>query len=401
MRDADLRGADLTGANLTEANLSRANLRAAWLREALLYKTTLHAADLSDADLTNADLSSSNLVAAFLNRANLTNAKLNKADLGGAFCKETKFRNANLSEARLISTNLNGALLTGVCLWETQRTEWKIKGIVCEFVYFDKDRLEKSSYEVGEFERLHAERPRIKIRYPAGIESIEIITLPALIQYLETRRPQVKLRFESIQHIGGGAMLSLVLEEVEGASDEQIQVIRELIQNDASQISVHLRDALREKDDTIMRLNGQVDALKWTFGQLVLERSTNIFLNGASLAMGDSYNINGQAGAVGRHAISRNVTLNQFVNRVEDSVDFERLNTELGELRDAMTLQASEAWHHAAIAKVTEAQEAAKNKDASKVVASLRAAGNWTLDVATKIGVSIATEIIRQSVGLK
>ncbi|HEY6803512.1 MAG TPA: hypothetical protein VI306_08035 [Pyrinomonadaceae bacterium] len=86
---------------------------------------------------------------------------------------------------------------------------------------------------------------------------------------------------------------------------------------------------------------------------------------------------------------------------MEESVDFEQLNAELGELREAMTLQASEAWHHAAIAKVTQAQEAAKNTDASKLMASLRAAGNWTLDVAIKIGVSIATDIIKQSVGLK
>lgn len=117
--------------------------------------------------------------------------------------------------------------------------------------------------------------------------------------------------------------------------------------------------------------------------------------------MGDEYNISGQAGAVGPNAHAHDMTFNQLVNHVEKSTDFAQLAKELIKLREAMAQEAKETSHYIAVGEVAKAEEAANNKDSSKLVESLKAAGKWTLEVATKIGTTLATDIIKQSMGMK
>ena len=147
-------------------------------------------------------------------------------------------------------------------------------------------------------------------------------------------------------------------------------------------------------------MNGQVEALKWTFNELLLSQGRSVLLLQGDLKMGDEYNISGQAGAVGPDAQAHNPIFNQLVNHIDKSVDFAQLADELRMLREAMTNEAKETSHYIAVGEVAKAEEAAKSKDSSKVIQSLKSAGKWTGDVATKIGVSLAAELIKQSMGL-
>jgi hypothetical protein len=54
-----------------------------------------------------------------------------------------------------------------------------------------------------------------------------------------------------------------------------------------------------------------------------------------------------------------------------------------------------------AIVDISAAKRAAEAKDSGKLAESLKSAGKWALDVATKIGVSLATEAIKESSGMK
>src|SRR5262249_15517126 len=129
-------------------------------------------------------------------------------DLSGAILMGVDFRQANL-----IEINLNGAMLTDAWLWETQRAGWSIQGIICEAVYWDKDRKERTTYSPGEFDRLYADKTKIVLHYKGGITPIEIATLPALIQRIEAIHPGCILRLHSIQEAPGGATVTLVVEE--------------------------------------------------------------------------------------------------------------------------------------------------------------------------------------------
>lgn len=106
-------------------------------------------------------------------------------------------------------------------------------------------------------------------------------------------------------------------------------------------------------------------------------------------------------GAMGDDSQVNNLTYNQIGSQIEKLMDLSQLAIELSLLRQAMSQEAKETTEYIAVGEVAKAEEAAKAKDSSKVAESLKGAGKWALDVATKVGVSLATEAIKQSTGLK
>ncbi len=77
------------------------------------------------------------------------------------------------------------------------------------------------------------------------------------------------------------------------------------------------------------------------------------------------------------------------------------LQQELSQLRQAMLQEPPTPEHEKAIRTVAAAEAAARNGDRSKALKQLRNAGHWTLDFATKIGASLATEAIKEAAGLR
>lgn len=140
-------------------------------------------------------------------------------------------------------------------------------------------------------------------------------------------------------------------------------------------------------------LEGQVSALSQTV-KLLAEK-------GDTYHLGDNYEVSGQAGAVGPRALTHNMSFNQIVAQFEESVDLSELAEELSRLRQAMSQEAKETEQYISLGDVAKAEQAAKGKDASKVVESLKSAGKWAFDVSTKIGVSLVSEALKQSMGIK
>lgn len=410
LREADLSGAKLSGANLFEANLYKANLSEAELNgtklcgvnltEATLTKAQLIKAKLNRAELNGATISEANLNKADLSEANLVKANLSGANLSEAICENANFSFALLGAARLLNASLNRAILNGSCLWETQRGGWLIRGVVCESVYWDRKREKIIEYGPGDFERLYSEKTRLQIKYPNGITPLEIVTLPALIQHLETSHPVCKLRFESIYDASGGALVSIIIDDTSEISFEKMEQLRVSIQSEAEHEVQRFRIALKEKEELILRLEGQVQAFQWTYKELLLNQKQNLLFITGGFEMSDTYNV-GQAGAVGPTAHAHDMTFNQVGGLIEKSMDLGQLSIELSKLRQAMTQDANDAEHYIAVGEIAKAEQAAKSKDTSKLTESLKTAGKWSLDVATKIGVSLASEAIKHSMGMK
>lgn len=118
--------------------------------------------------------------------------------------------------------------------------------------------------------------------------------------------------------------------------------------------------------------------------------------------MGDTYNVSGQAGAVGHSAHAHDMAFNQVVNHFEKSIDLPTLATQLAELRQAAAeKQDSSPQTAAALAKIAEAEIAAEQKNPAKVMESLKAAGQWTLDFAKEVGKDVVVEAIKLSMGMQ
>ncbi len=120
-----------------------------------------------------------------------------------------------------------------------------------------------------------------------------------------------------------------------------------------------------------------------------------------NIIMGDQFNVSGQAGAVGPNAQAYDMTFNQIGSQIEKSVDLMQLANELSQLRqEMMKASKDDVEHIIAIGDVAKAEQAAKAKDSAKVAESLKSAGKWTLDIASKIAVPVAIEALKLAIDI-
>lgn len=106
----------------------------------------------------------------------------------------------------------------------------------------------------------------------------------------------------------------------------------------------------------------------------------------------------GQQGAVGNNPHVHDVTFVQQMwdqAKAKGTADTTVLAAELAKLLAAMKNDASEPEHFESLAEVSRAEKSAKSGDGPSALQSLKAAGQWALDVATKIGVSLVTELLK------
>lgn len=116
---------------------------------------------------------------------------------------------------------------------------------------------------------------------------------------------------------------------------------------------------------------------------------------------GDTYNVSGQAGAVGREPVAHGNIFHQIRTSSGDEIDLPSLAKELSTLRIKMRERAVEPEQDEAIGAIATAEREAKNGNGSKVLESLAKAGKWTLDTAKEIGVNVAVEAIKTALGIK
>ena len=115
---------------------------------------------------------------------------------------------------------------------------------------------------------------------------------------------------------------------------------------------------------------------------------------------GDKYAAN-QAGAMGPGAQANNSTFLQSASTGFSDIQLSELVPELGKLRAEMRACASDVNHDIAIAEVAKAEDAGKNGDTKGLIEHLKSAGGWAAEIATKVGVSVASKAIQEAIGLK
>jgi len=118
------------------------------------------------------------------------------------------------------------------------------------------------------------------------------------------------------------------------------------------------------------------------------------------LTMGDKYDV-GQAGAVGPGSHAHDMNFNQIWNQVKGDLCLSQLVEELSRLREALLEEAKNPEQYTEIGAVASAEIEAKNGQGSKVLEYLSKTGKWVLDVATKIGTTLAAAAIKESLGIK
>ena len=122
---------------------------------------------------------------------------------------------------------------------------------------------------------------------------------------------------------------------------------------------------------------------------------------GATIIHGDQIHmrdVHGNVGNIGSH--SAPVISIVKHNSNPQAEDLKGLAEELARLRLELKRCAETVDHDRAIVAVGEAEEAARKNDTSIVTEKLKVAGAWALDIASKIGVNVAAEALKKTIGL-
>lgn len=304
----DLRNAYLLGATLDYADLSRANFRSADLGGEgfggeQFYPATLYKAIISEADAYEVNLLGVDLRYAKLSGANLGRAVMIGADLSGADLRGADLGGAYLSQANFVDACLDRAILTDAYLWETQRGGWSIKGIICQRAFWERPTggpLEPIRYKEGEFERIFAEKPRIVLRYPGGMSPVDLLALPLIVERLQAEHPDSVLQVRSVQNDGGGASVTITVEDRAGRGGE-------IFRQEMVRIQSKLECVAEERDHLRQLMGSTISQGLSQIKQVLMLPRQETHVHHATVIEGftmsrDTYNVPGQAGAVGPNA---------------------------------------------------------------------------------------------------
>jgi hypothetical protein len=100
-------------------------------------------------------------------------------------------------------------------------------------------------------------------------------------------------------------------------------------------------------------------------------------------------------------AVGKNITQWQNWNEVAGRFDLRELAEQLGSLRLELLKEAQTPEQYIAIGAVASAETEAKQANGPKALEYLSKTGTWVLDVATKIGITVAAAAIKESIGIK
>jgi hypothetical protein len=159
-------------------------------------------------------------------------------------------------------------------------------------------------------------------------------------------------------------------------------------------------DRLRDLRGQIMGMSGQPGLLELTGHPEALADRVQLTINRRSIHVsGDVYSA-GQAGAMGPNAHAEHMTFQQIWNQQAGGIDLPALAADLATLRGALQREATAPEHFVALGQVAAAEMAASKADGPTALSHLKDAGRWTLDIATKIGVGVATVALKSALGL-
>jgi hypothetical protein len=248
--------------------------------------------------------------------------------------------------------------------------------------------LDRHATGEGEFKRLFAEKPLVRLHYPGGLSPADLLALPLVLRQLQEEHPNSALRIRSMQEGPGGVAVTITLDDLAGRSAEAVAPERAVLQAKLQCIEAE-RDRLTTS--VVPRL---LDLVATSRQMIVVGEITGKAAFGGPMS-GDTFNTTaGQVGAVGPDAHVHGNTFQQ----IQGGLDLPRLAEELARLRTVMEDQAAgKPEQDKALDAMVAAEKAAIQGDGLAVLKHLKRAGRWALDVAEKIGVAVAVEALKRA----
>jgi uncharacterized protein YjbI with pentapeptide repeats len=135
---------------------------------------------------------------------NFNGANLIRADFSDStlYLDKPAILFADFRRSTLIETKFDRANISASLLWETQRSDWSIRGITCSSASWDRDGSQLDYYETDRFERAFANRHRIFLEYAGGITPIELALLPLAVEEISKAHNRCNVNLKLVEDLG-------------------------------------------------------------------------------------------------------------------------------------------------------------------------------------------------------
>jgi hypothetical protein len=276
----------------------------------------------------------------------------------------------------LVRADFRHAVVDSANLFGTIRESWQIAQITCNSCWITRDRLhfsnEPDTFAEGEFELRFGGR-RIQVRFPGGMQPIDLAALPFYSKAILDRYKGKRIVFTGLSTVGE-ACLEFRVEDDE--SNDEETALQEHMNSVTPSIrggsELLLREMLRMREQQVVQQNKILDVL-------------------STLVLQDRH-------PIGRSDITFLVAGDLHItwNNIARSMNPEALRSELLQLKEALgeDCKTDEAENVAA------AERAIESGNGERAVEFLKKAGSWALQTATKIGTDLATNALKQALGL-
>ncbi len=199
------------------------------------------------------------------------------------------------------------------------------------------------------------------------------------------------------ENIGGHLMLEFGVAPEGGTRDgifySQRDIPRAVLAESLSNV-VGLLERCRSQIREIVKEN-------WDFRDLMDNGRDAILVEGGIHMAKNEYNVsNSQTGAIGPNAHVHDVAFQQRLEKESQAFDLKVLSSQLEQLQTELAKHATERDHYAALVAVSDAAASAREGKGGDALSKLKAAGKWALDFATKTGVTVAADAIKQALGI-
>jgi hypothetical protein len=199
------------------------DLRGADLRNIYIGYIDLRGARLDDADLRGVRMKGAWLDGASLEGAKLDGAYFAFASFARANLAHSTARETNFREAKLIGADFTDSDLTGALLADTQRRDWNLRDIRCDYVYWSVSKP-RTTYAPKEFESLFSEEAMVTLESSGMIDQQELSSLPMLVHALKTHHGAV-VRLHNVQDSNGRFLIRLKIEDNAGQTVEALESV--------------------------------------------------------------------------------------------------------------------------------------------------------------------------------
>ena len=161
------------------------------------------------------------------------------------------------------------------------------------------------------------------------------------------------------------------------------------------QISIGRRDALLQKSKILIENIDIYNKLKNFANKITIVEGD--YMEGDKINIEKVKDVG--AFAVGKKAHIHDIDFTKIWNECKKDIDLEKLKTELTTLLAELKKDSNKEEHKQDVESVALAAKAAKSRDGTNVLKKLSNVGKWVLKTAEKIGLDLASEVIKKSLG--